>query len=240
MEHTNSLVDYYRGFRLSLLTTERFRHLLLPLYWIGFGLAFYLVEQVFTPSRWHVMHCALDDVIPFCEWFVIPYVFWFVYMVGMHVYTFFFDVAAFKKLMTYIIITYSAALVLFLVFPTAQNLRPAAFPRDNVLCRFMGHFYQMDTSTNVCPSLHVVGSMAVLFAAWDTPRFQTRKWKIAFDVTTALICVSTVFLKQHSVVDVVVGLLFSYAGYLLVYRGGLERIAAVLSRQREHFKRICG
>ena len=239
MEHTNSLVDY-SGFRPSLLTTERFRHWLMPLYWIVFGLAFYLTERAFTPTRWHVMHCSLDDVIPFCEWFVIPYVFWFVYLLGIHAYTFFFDVAASKKLMTFIMITYSAALVLFLVFPTAQELRPAVFPRDNALCRFMGHFYQMDTSTNVCPSLHVVGSMAVLFAAWDTPRFQTRKWKIAFGAVTFLICISTVFLKQHSVVDVIVGLLFSYAGYRLVYRGGLERIAAALARQREYFQRIYG
>ena len=239
MEHTNSLVDY-SGFRLSLLTTERFRHLLLSLYWVFFGLAFYLAEQVFVPHRWHVMHCALDDVIPFCEWFVIPYVFWFVYMVGMHVYTAFFDVAAFKKLMAFIIITYSAALLLFLVFPTTQHLRPAIFPRDNVLCRFMGYFYEMDTSTNVCPSLHVVGSMAVMFAAWDTPRFQTRKWKIAFGVTTFFICISTMFLKQHSVVDVVVGLLFSLAGYRLVYQGGLERIAAALARQREYLRQTNG
>ncbi len=239
MEHTNSLVDY-SGFRLSLLTTERFRHWLLPLYWIAFGLAFYLAEHIFSPARWHVMHCALDDVIPFCELFVIPYVFWFVYMLGMHAYTFFFDVAAFKKLMAFIMVTYSAALVLFLVFPTAQHLRPEVFPRDNALCRFMGHFYQMDTSTNVCPSLHVVGSMAVMFAAWDTPRFQARKWKAAFGIVTALICVSTVFLKQHSVVDVIVGLLFSYAGYRLVYRGGLERISAAFARRCEDLKRIYG
>ncbi len=239
MEHTNSLVDY-SGFRLSLLATERFRHWLMPLYWIVFGLAFYLAEQVFTPTRWHVMHCALDDVIPFCEWFVIPYVFWFIYLVGMHAYTFFFDVAAFKKLMAFIMVTYSAALVLFLVFPTAQHLRPEVLPRDNILCRFMIRFYQMDTNTNVCPSLHVVGSMAVMFAAWDTPRFQTRKWKIAFGTATFLICVSTVFLKQHSVVDVIAGLLFSWAGYRLVYRGGLEWIAAAFARQREHLKHIYG
>lgn len=231
MDHTYSLVDY-RGFRLRLLNTERFRHLLLLLYWPAFGLAFYLAEWAFTPARWHIMHCALDDVIPFCELFVIPYIFWFIYLIGIHAYTVFYDVAAFRRMMGFIVLTYTAALVFFFLFPTAQHLRPAVFPRDNALARFMGFFYQMDTSTNVCPSLHVVGSMAVMFAAWDTPKFQTRRWKAAFGTVTFLICISTVFLKQHSAIDVVMGLLFSAAAYRLIYQGGLERLAALIQRQK--------
>ena len=217
---------------LYQLVCEKYRHLFLLLYWPLFGLAFHFFENIFAPHRWHIMHCALDDAIPFCEWFVIPYVFWFAYLILMHLYTGLYDPAAFRRMMYFIIFTYSFALALFLVFPTAQLLRPAVFPRDNVLTRFMAMFYRLDTSTNVCPSLHVVGSMAVTFAAWDSPRFRDRGWKIAFGVTTALICASTVFLKQHSAVDVAAGLLLSAAGWRLVYGGGLERAASVRDRAR--------
>jgi len=208
----------YRQLRLSNLNTPAFRHLYLLLYWPLFGLLFYIAEWVYQPAAFFPMHCALDDVIPFCEVFLIPYLFWFVFLVGMHLYTLLYDVNAFRKMMYFIIFTYSAALIMFYLFPTCQNLRPAVFPRDNLLTRMMGEFYQCDTSTNVCPSLHVVGSMAVVFAAWQTRRLQSRGWKWAFGVTGVLISISTVFVKQHSILDVLTAVPLCAAGYVLFFR----------------------
>lgn len=202
----------------SLLTTDTQHCLLLALYWPVYGALFYFAERLFRPDRYHVMHCALDDMIPFCEFFLIPYLFWFVYLVGIHLYTFFTDQAVFKKLMWFIIITYSVGLLFFYLFPTIQLLRPSVFPRNNILTEMMAAFYQHDTNTNVCPSLHVVGSMAVWYAARETKLFQHRAWRLFFGVTTFLICIATVFLKQHSVIDVVVGVLVSCMTYALVFR----------------------
>ena len=71
---------------------------------------------------------------------------------------------------------------------------------------FLAHFYQFDTNTNVCPSIHVMGALAVLCTAWHCKGLQRPAWKAAFAVTALLICLSTVFLKQHSVVDVIMAL----------------------------------
>ena len=89
-----------------------------------------------------------------------------------------------------------------MIWPTCQNLRPAAFERDNLLTRFMAQFYQFDTNTNVCPSIHVLGTMAVLLTSYHCRSTSTPGWKIAFTVAAVLICASTVFLKQHSILDV--------------------------------------
>ena len=70
----------------------------------------------------------------------------------------------------------------------------------------MAGFYQFDTNTNVCPSIHVMGALAVLCTAWHCKGFQHPGWKWAFGVSALLICLSTVFLKQHSVVDVIMAL----------------------------------
>ena len=67
--------------------------------------------------------------------------------------------------MQFIIITYSAAILIYMRFPNCQELRPLVFERDNILTRFMAGFYQFDTNTNVCPSVHVIGSAAVMFCA---------------------------------------------------------------------------
>ena len=146
----------YRQFRFSKLNTPEFSHVWLLLYWPLFGLGFSYVERFYPVAHYINMHCALDDLIPFNEWFLIPYLFWFVYLIGAVAYTFFFDVPGFRRMMRFVMITYSVTLIIYFLFPTCQMLRPEVFPRDNVLTRFIAGFYVFDTNTNVCPSLHVI------------------------------------------------------------------------------------
>ncbi len=201
-----SPVTDYRNFRLSKINEPEFRHVKLLLYWPLYGLAFLFVERFYQPQGYYVMHCALDDWIPFNELFLIPYLLWFVFLIGMLAYTFFRDTDCFTRMMKFIILTYSACMLIYLVFPNCQHLRPQQFPRDNLLSRLMGWIYQFDTNTNVCPSMHVIGSLAVMFAAWHTPAFRKGWRRHAFNLTAILICVSTLFVKQHSVLDVLAAL----------------------------------
>ena len=207
----------YRQFRLNKLNTDQFRHLKLLLFWPAFGLLFFFMERLRPVAHYHVVHCFLDDMIPFCECFLIPYLLWFVALVGMILYTLLFDVKAFRKFMWFVIITYSVTIVIYFLFPTCHNLRPEEFARDNVFTRFMGWFYTFDTNTNVCPSIHVIGAMAALFTAWDAKGLSKTAWRVAFTVLTVLICLSTVFLKQHSAVDVVAALPLCIIAYRLVF-----------------------
>ncbi len=211
------MVDY-RRLRPSNLTSPEFRHLLLLLFWPMFGLTFGAVERLIPRQTWHSVHCVLDDLIPFCEWFFIPYLFWFVYLVGMLAYLLLCDIPAFKRFMCFIILTYSVTMAIYMVYPTCQELRPDSFARDNFLTRFAVSFYRFDTNTNVCPSLHCAGAMAVAFAAWDTKRFRTLLWRTAFLGMSLLICISTLFVKQHSALDVVYAWMLCAAAYCLVYR----------------------
>lgn len=208
----------YRKFRLNKLNTEEFSHLKLLLFWPVFGLLFTAAERLYTPVRFYPVHCTLDDLIPFCEWFLLPYLFWFVFLIGTLAYTLFRDVNAFKRMMHFIIFTYTVTIVLYFLFPTCQQLRPEIFPRDNALTRFMGWFYRFDTNTNVCPSIHVLGSFAALFGLCECHRFQTRRgWKLAFAGVAVLISVSTVFVKQHSALDVAAALPLCAAGYAMCF-----------------------
>ena len=127
----------YRKFRFSKLNTPEFSHVWLLLFWPIFGLGFSYVERFYPVTHYIEMHCALDDLIPFNEWFLIPYLFWFVYLIGAVAYTFFFDVPGFRRMMHFVMITYSATLLIYFLFPTCQMLRPEVFPRDNVLTRFI-------------------------------------------------------------------------------------------------------
>jgi len=207
----------YRKLRLSNLNSTEFRHLKLLLFWPVFGLAFLYVERFYPVAQYHPVYCPLDDKIPFCEYFLVPYLFWFVFLVGMHVYLLLYDVEGFRKFENFIIFTYSVTMVVYFLYPTCQELRPPEFARDNVFTRFLAGFYQFDTNTNVCPSMHVIGSLAVAFAAVHTPGFSAPILKAAFWICAVLICVSTVFLKQHSIIDVLLALPMCALGYWLFY-----------------------
>ena len=148
------MVDY-RNLRLNNLRTPEFR----------------LLERGLTLD-YRAIESSFDSRIPFCEYFVIPYYLWFVFLAGIHIYTLLFDVPAFKKLMYFIIITYTVTTVIYIVYPNKQELRPTEFARDNIFVNIVKMLYGFDTNTNVCPSLHVIGSFAVLFTTWQCRRFK--------------------------------------------------------------------
>lgn len=211
------VVDY-RKFRFSKLNTPEFEHLKYLLFWPVYGILFLTVERLWIRDSYTPVSCSLDSQIPFCEYFLIPYMFWFVFLVGIHIYTLLFDVPSFKKLMQFIIITYFTAILIYMIFPNCQELRPAVFERDNVFTRFLTGFYQFDTNTNVCPSIHVIGSVAVMLCGWNSKHFHTNGWRFLFVIITVLISISTVFLKQHSVLDVIAAIPVCLFGYIIVYR----------------------
>ena len=216
----------------KFLFDKKFAFVWLLIFWPLYGLAFYAVEFLDKSgirTNFTAIWCPLDAKIPFCEWFLIPYVYWFIFLVGMYVYALLFEVETFKKLMYFTIIAYSFTVFFYLVFPNMQELRPEAFPRDNFLTRFMAKYYVIDTSTNVCPSLHVIGSFAVQAAAWHSKRLSTPLWRTVFTVIAVLISISTVFLKQHSILDVLGGVLLCIPVYLVVYwRPKSKRVAQVV------------
>ena len=59
--------------------------------------------------------------------------------------------------------------------------------------------------------------LSILFAALDMPRFRTKGWTVFFIVFALLICASTVFMKQHSIVDFFAAIPVIIIGWLAIY-----------------------
>ena len=194
------VVDY-RTLRLSNITSPQFRHLFLLLGWVGYFILYFLTENLIPAEDCHPVWCKLDDIIPFNELFVIPYVGWYVLIVVSLGYFLLYNVENFKGLQTYIIITQAVAMVVYIVWPSRQDLRPAEFPRENVLTWIMGLIYSADTNTGVCPSLHVAYSLGIA-SAWLKEKSAAWYVKLIVVVFVILVCLSVSFTKQHSVVDI--------------------------------------
>lgn len=192
----------YRDFQWNKLGQKAYRHLWCLLFWPLLGLRYILVERFVIPEQYFEVYCLLDDRIPFYEGFVIPYVLWYILIVGMHLYTVVYDIPAFKRYSRYLFTAFTLSTLIFLLFPTCQNLRPVEFPRENFLTNVVRILYFVDTNTNVCPSEHVIGSMAAFLAAIQTKSLRKPAVLIPLGVVAALASIATVFLKQHSVIDV--------------------------------------
>ena len=216
-----------RNFRLNRINEPQYRHLWWLLFWPAYLLRYFLIE-LFNPAQsYHVMHCVLDDKIPFCEFFLVFYVSWYVLIVGIHLYTLLYDVDTFCRYSKFLCVSMTMSTMVFLLYPSCQNLRPAELPRDNFLSSVMGFLYTVDTPTNVFPSEHVIGAIAALAAAAHTERLRKPGRLTILTALTVLICASTLFLKQHSALDVLGALPICIISYLLCYekRGYHEHLS---------------
>ncbi len=209
------LVDY-SGFSLRRLNEPRFSHMKLLAGWIGYFALYFITENLIPYENCHPVWCRLDDLIPFNEFFVIFYVGWYALVFGALAYTLFFDVENFKKIQIFIMITQAVAMAVYIIWPSRQDLRPEFFERDNFLTRLIAFIYSFDTSTGVCPSLHVAYSLGILSAALKDKLLKP-VWKILLTFFVIMICLSVCFVKQHSAVDVFAALPLGILAEILVY-----------------------
>ena len=206
----------YSGFSLERLNEPRFSHLKLLAGWIVYFALYFITENLIPPERCHPVHCALDDLIPFNEFFVIFYVGWYFLVFGALAYTLFYDVPAFRKLQTFIMITQAVAMLCYILWPSRQDLRPEVFPRQNILTDIIKFIYSFDTNTGVCPSLHAAYSLGILSVGLKDKSLSTG-WKAALTFVVIMICLAVCFVKQHSAVDVFTALPVSLLAEILVY-----------------------
>ena len=203
------------------------------IYLIFYMLGFFIVESA-GHRHYHVIHSVLDDMIPFNEYFVIPYLLWFVFVAGWVLWFVFGcrNKAEYYKLISVLAIGMTIFLVVSCVYPNCQDLRPTAFLHHNFFTRLVERLYASDTPTNVLPSIHVFNSLAVFFAVNSSEQLK-KHGVIRFltGVMAGLIILSTMFLKQHSVVDVSMGLLMGIAVQMCcdrVFAGETEKKGAVM------------
>ena len=209
------VVDY-RKLRWSNLRSPEYRHLLLLGGWLAYFALFFLTENLIPYDKCHEVHCGLDELIPFCEYFLLPYVGWFGLVAGSLLYLMLYDIPNFRRLSIYIMITQAGAMLCYILWPNIQLLRPETMPRDNFFTWVLAFVYRFDTPTGVLPSLHAAYSIAI----WSV--FQHRKetalwWRILLPIFVAVIIAATFFAKQHSVLDALAALPLCLIGEALIY-----------------------
>lgn len=198
---------------------EKYRHGWVFLYiFIYLPWFFYLEKHITTD--YHLIHTAIDDKIPFIEYFIVPYTLWFLFIAVTVGYFFFFgEKSEFYRLIILLFSGMTIFLIVSTIYPNGLQLRPETFTRDNIFVDMVRQLYAVDTSTNVLPSIHVYNSLGAYIAISHCSKLRQYKWvQILTLLLTISIVLSTMFLKQHSVIDVIAAFFMVGIMYVIVYR----------------------
>lgn len=189
----------------------------MAVYAVFYLIAFFYLEQ--RDVAVYEINFAVDEYIPFCEIFIVPYLLWFAYVAFTVVYLCIRDKEESDKLVAFLMAGMTIFIVVSAVFPNGHNLRPRVFERDNVFIDLIRHLYATDTPTNILPSIHVYNSVAIMIAVWRSKCFAGHNVikTLMLALGASIIC-STVLIKQHSMLDVLLAFLLSAIMYSICYK----------------------
>lgn len=204
---------------------ERYSHIFPALgYFLIYATWFGILEKKVTRPA-NLIHMKIDDSIPFCEYFIVPYLLWFFYIGLTFVYFIFRDKEGYIRLCLYLFTGMTVFLLVSTIWPNGHNLRPRIMPRDNLFTALTQMLYQTDTPTNLWPSIHVFNSIGAHIAIARNDVLRKQKPIILGSLLLCIsIILSTVFLKQHSVFDVLTAFLMAAILYVPVYTLDLVQI----------------
>lgn len=196
----------------------KYKHGLMFLYaFIYLPWFLYLERTVVT--NYHVIHMKLDDYIPFIEFFIVPYLLWFFYVAGTMLYFFFKNTKEFYRLSIFLFTGMTIFLIVSTLYPNGHHLRPTVFARDNIFVDAVKILYMSDTATNLFPSIHVFNSIVSHISISKNCFLRTKVLvqKSSFVIMISIV-LSTVFLKQHTVFDVIIAIALVLVLYPIFYR----------------------
>ncbi len=179
-------------------------------------LIFFLLGQ-YDVER-YLIESPLDAHIPFCEWFIIPYYIWYIYLFGGMVAFLFVSRKDFLRMAICTIGGMAVCIAICVIFPTAIPFRPTSFDRSNPLIWLVEFTYSMDQPWNVFPSMHCFGAIGITIAVWKSERIgKSAGAKISSGILCILICLSTMFIKQHSILDLFSAIALAVVLYPIAY-----------------------
>lgn len=172
---------------------------------MGMNFITYYGTTLITNSMYHYdASIFVDNYIPFCSIFILFYIIAYVQWVIGYIII----VRENKRVCYYYVfaelIAKSLCLFFFLIFPTTIS-RPL-LGNDNIFLVMTNFIYQTDSPVNLFPSIHCLESWMCFRGSLSLKKVP--KWyKYLMFITTILVCLSTVFIKQHVFIDVLGGII---------------------------------
>lgn len=181
----------------------------------------------------HDLTTAFDRATPFLPWTVSVYLTSCVFWILCYIYCASQEKRQAYRFLCADFLAKAVCLVFFLLIPTT-NIRPAVEGSSlwHILMRVL---YQMDSPTNLFPSIHCLVSWLCFLGVRDAPH-TPKVFQYGAFCTAVAIFFSTLTTKQHVVADVLGGVLLAQISYWAANKAPVlslySRLADRLSQRR--------
>ena len=193
----------------------KYKAILMPICMMALqGLLFLLVKPF--QHNIHMLSGTIDESIPFINYSIFIYSSWYILLVLVPYLLYKKDKTMLAKYVASYIICVIIAMIVFVVYPTGV-IRPEV-NNDNIVNMIVNLIYWVDTpAINCLPSLHCAISMLFILVMLVSKKFNT-KTKTIITILSILIMLSTLFTKQHVLIDLITGnilmtIVFLYVNY---------------------------
>lgn len=172
----------------------------------------YFITKLFQNNPVYLNN-AIDDRIPFIPSFVIFYVMWYLFLILIPLLILKYNKKVFDK---YIVVSILYAIlegIIFILFPTTMNRQPLVV--TDISTWVVDIIYRVDMPVcNLFPSAHCAFSILFIISILVVKEVK-KEYKILIIISSLLIILSTLFIKQHVVIDVLGALLIVPIYYIL-------------------------
>jgi len=166
----------------------------------------------FTPVKDHLIVNAIDHKIPFIPLFGLIYVSWFFAIIIVPLVLNKYKKSELKKHYWNVIIAIAVCALFYLFYPTTSDIRPDFQVKGLfTLTCYLVYFFD-GPMANLFPSMHCLMCFYYIYYVIFNKEIDKR-WRIGIFIWSVLIILSTLFAKQHVVIDVVGALVFSAVIY---------------------------
>lgn len=206
------------------------KHAVILVYWLIHGVWYQILQGVTMGRNPAAISCGADRLIPFSEWFVMPYILWYVQIVAVTVYLLFRNKEIFTRLYIFLFCGMFVCMMICTFIPMYfDRTGIVMYPYDNLLTDCVRLVQGIDPPTTVLPSMHVYVTIGLHIALCKDKAFSENKLACAASAFFALaVCAATLFTKQHSLYDVLAALPLCAVMYLVAYIPKYKRIFKLL------------
>jgi len=155
---------------------------------------------------------SLDNSIPFVKQFVLAYIMWFALVPLVFLYVCIKDKRTYARMLVSMVCGLIISYITFFFFQTTVP-RPDLYGND-IFTYIIRIIYNTDRPYNCFPSIHVMNCVLMIQGIWAA-KGKNKSLAIIVTILNVLVILSTLFIKQHVVLDAVYGAILAIVMFRL-------------------------
>ncbi|MFA6957355.1 MAG: phosphatase PAP2 family protein [Thermoanaerobaculia bacterium] len=168
-----------------------------------------MIPELFPPLIRHRPELAIDRALPLVPVWALVYGALYFFLILLPILVVRQDELVRRTVYAYLVIWIAAYIFFFVIYPTAAP-RPQRIVGEGFAVWGLRALYSSDPPYNCFPSIHVAHSFVSAFASHRV----NRGLGVLATICAALVALSTLFTKQHYVVDIIAGFVLAFVAYL--------------------------